>query len=188
MEKLKLMTDMDDVITTGGFLRLINEFLDTNYTEENVSGYFQQELIPKDKLNDFFSFFKTKNMYDYCELTDGVVEVLEELNHYYDVYVGTSYLFKEIKDESGFVLLNKFNFLVKNFPFLDPYKFVFSGDKSVLQFDIKIDDRIDNLINTQRKILFTAYHNKDLEDFNLEKQNIERAKDWYDVKRKLLKK
>ena len=29
--KKRIMVDMDDVITTGGFLHLINEYLKTNY-------------------------------------------------------------------------------------------------------------------------------------------------------------
>ena len=47
-----IMVDMDEVITEGGFLYLINEYLGTNYTKEDVGGYYMQDLVP-DK-DEFF--------------------------------------------------------------------------------------------------------------------------------------
>ena len=81
---------------------------------------------------------------------------------------------------------NKYDFLIKNFPFLDPMNFVFVGNKSILKSDIKIDDKIENLVNGDIKILFTAYHNKNISDEELKNQGIIRAKDWLDIKKILL--
>ena len=39
-------------------------------------------------------------------------------------------------------------------------------DKSVLNCTIKIDDSIKNLIGAERKLLYTAYHNKNIEKKN----------------------
>ena len=52
--------------------------------------------------------------------------------------------------------------------------------------DIKIDDKIENLVNGDIKILFTAYHNKNISDEELKNQGIIRAKDWLDIKKILL--
>ena len=65
--------------------------------------------------------------------------------------------------------MKKYKYLIKNFPFLDPNNNVFLRNKSVLNIDIKIDDRIDNLNGAKTKILFTAYHNKNISDKALEK-------------------
>lgn len=76
--KKRIMVDMDDCITTGGFLHLINKYLNTNYTENDFDEFYMQNIIPdKDK---FFKWFQNYNMYDYCYLIDDVYEVLEKLS------------------------------------------------------------------------------------------------------------
>lgn len=186
MEKETIMIDMDDVIVSGGFLYLINEFLNTNYKESDFKEFYMQDVIPNKQ--EFFKWFQTQNVYQYSELKKDVVEVLEQLNREYNIYIGTSYIFREIPNESGFVLKQKHDFLVKNFPFINPYNFIFLANKNLLNCDIKIDDRIDNLNNAKRKILYTAYHNEDISNNFLMENGIERANGWQDVKRLLLKK
>lgn len=184
-EKQSIMVDMDEVIVTGGLLYLINEFLGTNYVESDFNDYYMQDIIPSKK--EFFDFFITKNQYDYCKLAEGVVDALKELNDSYDIYIGTAYLFNEIIEESGLFLKQKFDYLRKNLPFLDPFKFVFLGDKKCLNCSIKIDDRVDNLTGAARKLLFTAYHNSSLKDDELKEQGIERVNNWDEIKTMLLK-
>lgn len=178
--KQKIMVDMDDVITIGGFRTLINEYLGTNYKDDDFNGFYMQDILP-DK-ETFFNWFKNKNVYDYCHLAPNVYEVLEYLNNKYDLYIGTSYIWREIVNDSGYMLGQKFAFLNKTFPFISPYKYIFLSDKSILNVDIKIDDRVDNLTNTNKKILFTAYHNKDIPDDVLAKEGIIRANNWLDIK------
>ena len=40
----------------------------------------------------------------------GAKEVLEELNNKYELYIGSSYIFREAIEKSGIVLLHKHNF------------------------------------------------------------------------------
>lgn len=76
----KLMIDMDDVICGGGFLKLVNDFLGTNYKEEDIHTYYIQDLIPKEKMSDWAKFFAQKNIYDYTQVLPNAYNVLEELN------------------------------------------------------------------------------------------------------------
>lgn len=185
MNKLKsIMIDMDDVIVKGGFLYLINEYLNTNYVEEDFKDFYMQDVIP-DKA-EFFKFFLTRNLYDHSMIVENAYEVMKELNEQYKVYIGTSYVFPEIINESGVVLVNKYNYLMKMFPFFSPSNFVFLVDKSVLNCDIKIDDRVDNLVGAENKILFSAYHNKNISDEELNGMNITRADSWLDIKNMLI--
>ncbi len=183
--KKRIMVDMDDVITTGGFLYLINQYLGTNYKEDDFNSFYMQDIIP-DK-DEFFNWFKKHNMYDYCTLVPNVYETLKKLSHKYEIFIGTSYIIRDIVNDTAFLLPQKYNFLIKNFPFINPNNFVFLGNKSVLNCDIKIDDRIDNLQSAKTKILFTAWHNKNIPREKLREQNIKRANDWIEIENMLLK-
>ena len=158
--KKRIMVDMDDVITTGGFLHLINEYLKTNYTEDDFESFYMQDIVPNK--DEFFKWFKTHNMYDYCSLTPNVYEVLEKLSKNYEIFIGTSYIIRDIIKDTAFLLPQKYEFLINTFPFINPNNIIFLGNKRVLNCDIKIDDRIDNLDGAKTKILFTAWHNKNI--------------------------
>ena len=60
----RLMIDMDDVIVKGGFLYLINQYLGTNYKEEDFKDYYMQDIIPPHLRDDFWdNYFFIKNFY-----------------------------------------------------------------------------------------------------------------------------
>lgn len=186
--KKSVMVDMDDVICEGGFLYLLNEYLDTNYKKSDFKDFYMQDIIPDDAKEDFWKWFINKNQYDYCKLLDGAYDTLKEINKYYNLYIGTSYIFRDIPYDSGHILGQKYDYLVKSLPFISPSSYIFLTDKSVLNTDIKIDDRVDNLENCSRKILFSAFHNQNIDNESLYAMGIERADNWYDVKKKLIRK
>ena len=175
-----IMVDMDEVITEGGFLYLINEYLGTNYTKEDVEGYYMQDLVP-DK-DEFFKYFISNNMYDYGILLPNVKDVLEELQKYYDIYIGTSYIIPELPRESSMILKYKHEFLYDNLPFIKPENYIFITNKSLLDCDIKIDDKLDNLKNAKIKLLFDSYHNKGLSDDYLKSVGVVRVHNWLEIK------
>ena len=180
----KIMIDMDDVITKGGLLYLINNFLGTNYKEEDFKEYHLQDVLP-DK-ESFFKYFITKNVYDYSKMIDNAYEVIKDLSEVYDVYIGTAYIYPEIKNDCGIFLKYKHEYLVRELPFIKPENYIFLTNKSLLNCEIKIDDKMNNLENADTKILFTAYHNQDISDEDLKSKGIVRANNWLDVKNILL--
>ena len=136
----KLIVDMDDVLCQKGYIRMINEFLNKEYNEEDANSYYINDLIPKSKLEDWIEFYSKKNVYDYVDIAENSQEVMKKLNEKYDVYIATSYVFRDAPKVSGKTLNDKYNFLCKNFPFLDPHKFIFISNKELLEADIRIDD------------------------------------------------
>ena len=96
--------------------------------------------------------------------------------------------------KSGYFYKYKFDFLVENFPFLNPKNFIFTNVKNIIKADIQIDDNIGNLNNDiEMRILFPSYHNKDITDEELNEKGIIRAgtdwrNGWNEVKKILLKK
>lgn len=183
-----IMIDQDEVITEGGFLYAINSFLGTNYVKEDFKEFYMQDVVPKEKQKEFFDYLIKINIYNHCYMLDGAKEVIEELNRFYQVYIGTSYLIKEIPYESGQILVQKHNYFMDNLPFLNPKQFIFIYDKKLLNIDIKIDDKIDNLENAKMKLLFSNYHNLDMTKEELDRIGVTRVDNWNDVKVKLLKK
>lgn len=184
----KLIIDMDDVITEKGFIRMINEFLGTNYTQEDSGSYYINDLIPKEKMNEWIEFYSNKNVYDYANIIEGAKKSLQKLNEKYDLYIATAYVFRDAPQVSGKTLNDKYNFLLKNFPFIDPHKFIFISNKELLEADIRIDDSPKKLLGKARlKLLFTAYHNKDMSDEELKENNFVRVNGWKEVEEILLK-
>lgn len=97
----RLLIDMDDVICENGFIRMINEFLGTNYKSEDANSYFVNDLIPKDKFEEWVKFFEEKNVYDYVNIVKDAPEVIEKLNEFYDIYIITAYIFRDKPEISG---------------------------------------------------------------------------------------
>lgn len=183
----KLLIDMDDVITEKGFIRMINKFLGTDYKQEDAGSYFVNDLIPKDRMDEWIEFYSNNNVYDYVNIVDGAKETLEKLNEKYDLYIVTAYVFRDAPEVSGKTLKDKYDFLIKNFPFINPHKFIFISDKSLLEADIRIDDSPKKLVGDARlKLLFTAYHNKNMPEEELKKNNFIRVNTWKDIEDILL--
>lgn len=184
---MKIMIDIDDtIVNEDGWLYLVNSFLKTNYTIDDVDGYYIQDLVPKEKKEEFTKYFVTKNTYDYAGIFPNCVDVIKKLNEKHDVYICSTYIFRDDLDYSGKALKYKYDFLRKNFSFMDPNKFAFLTNKEIFDCEVKIDDKINNLTNAKIKLLYTAYHNKNISDEELKKQNIIRVNNWKDIEKILL--
>lgn len=180
-----IMVDMDDVITGTNFSDILEEYLGYKPDYGDVKGYYVQDMLG-DKKEDFFNFFITRNLYDNATLLPNCYNVLKKLSNYYKIYICTDYIWREVVAYAGDNLKNKYEFLYKELDFLDPQNFIFACDKSIINCDIKIDDRPHNLKGAKKKILFTAYHNKDMKDEELEKEDLIRANSWLDIEKILL--
>lgn len=180
------MIDQDFVICDCGFLYLINEFTHKNYIIDDFANYYMQDAIPTEDKEEWFKFFGSNNMYEHAEFIGNAYEVIQKLNEKYEVFIVTSYIIKDDISISGKVLKNKFEWLQKNLPFINPYNYVFASNKDIIDCDIKIDDRLSNLTGNSIKLLFTAYHNKKLSDEELNNSNIKRVNNWEEIEKILL--
>ena len=57
-----------------------------------------------------------------------------------------------------------------------------------MNFDIKIDDRIEHLKNCNCKLLYTTWQNKKYSQEELNKERIVRVKNWKDIENLLINK
>ncbi len=189
MNKKTVMIDMDEVIVKGRFTDFLNEFLG-GVDFDKLNGFYRQELI-KGKEEEFKKIYQFKNLYkddkgNFIEPLPYCIEVLKELQKYYQLFIVTSYIWKKDIIDASSNLKNKYEYLKFFFPFIDPNNYIFITDKSKIRFDIGIDDRPKNLINCDKKILFTEFRNEKISDEKLIANDIIRADDWQDVKKLLL--
>ena len=70
--------------------------------------------------------------------------------------------------------------------FIKQRQIIFLNEKKILYFDIKIDDSPKNLENAKKKILFSAYHNLEIPNKELKKENIIRVNNWQEIRDILL--
>ncbi len=180
-----IMVDMDDVLTYGNFSEILEDYLGYKPDYDNIKSYYIQDILG-DKKADFFSKFKDMDMYENATLLPDSYEVLKKLSKHYKIYICTDYIWREIIEFAGNNLKNKYNFLYKKLDFIEPKNFIFVGDKSIVNCDIKIDDKLNNIEGAKTKLLFTAWHNKDLTEEELAKQNIIRVNNWKDIQKILL--
>ena len=176
-----IMVDMDDVLTYGNFSKILEDYLGYKPDYDNIKSYYIQDILG-DKKDDFFRKFKDMDMYENAVLLPDSYDVLKELSKHYKIYICTDYIWREIVKFAGNNLKNKYNFLYEKLDFIEPKNFIFAVDKTIINCDIKIDDKVSNIEGAETKLLFTAWHNKDMTKEELEKQNIIRVNNWKEIK------
>ena len=186
MKKKTIMVDMDDVITENRFQDYLESFLgkEIDMTKEDV--IYRQDLI-RGREKEFQKQYQYHNLYEDAPLIEGCYEVLKRLHEKYEIYVVTSYIWRDDVISASDNLKNKFEYLKEMLPFLNPKNFIFTENKSLLAFDIRIDDRVSGLKNGSLKLLFPSWSNQKIEEEVLKKEGIIRVKDWYDVEKKIEK-
>ena len=189
MYRKSIMIDMDEVIVIGGFSEFLVEFLE-EVDFNQLHSQYRQDLI-KGREEEFKKIYQYKNLYkndngDYIEPLPNCVEVIQDLNKKYDVYIATTYIWKENVIDVSTNLKNKFEYIHYWLPFVDTNNFILITDKTKIKYDIGIDDRITNLENCNKKLLFTEFRNKKLTNEELEEKCVIRVNNWLDVKKELL--
>ena len=160
----KILLDVDEVITFSGFVEAVNDFMHTNYVVDDFTDYYiDQVCIPDDKREEFNKFLNNRNLYENPNILPDAIEVIEKLNKKYDIYICSACVSPMNIEGSGRIFADKYNFLIKYLPFLNPEHFIFTAVKNIFKADIQIDDRVNNFENdVEMKILFPSYHNKDV--------------------------
>ena len=188
-ERKSIMIDMDEVIVKGRFTEFLDEFLG-GVDFEKLNGFYRQDLI-KGKEEEFKKIYQFKNLYknedgSFVEPFENCVEVIKKLNEQYDIYIVTSYVWKENVIDAAENLKNKYEYLSHFLPFIDPNNFIFITSKTKIKFDIGIDDRPKNLNSCDQKLLFTEFRNEKILDEELQKDNIIRVNNWLEIQEILI--
>ena len=177
--KKKILLDIDEVFCFSGYLELVNEFLNTNYTIDDFTEYYIDEVaIPEDRKQEFYQFISTKDQYENPVLLPGTLETIKILSKYYDIYPCSDCRNPFDLKNSGRIFKSKFEMLYRLIPedVIPVKNYIFTGAKNICVGDVQIDDLVSNLNpNIKVKILFPSYHNKKVSDEKLKKLGIIRA-------------
>lgn len=191
--KKVLLLDVDEVICFSGYIDAINDYLNTDYDVDFFKSYYVEDDIFKtdEERNAFHKFVAKRNLYENPKMLPDSVEVIEKLSKKYDIYICSAYANSINKNFCGEQLRDKYYFLLKTLPFIEPSHFIFASDKSMFNADIRIDDKVSNLKHASKNILFPSYHNKDISDEELKNKNIIKAGDnwrlgWKNIEKILL--
>ncbi len=185
----KIMIDLDDTICQGGYLEILNDYFNTNYTYDDLDDYYVESLVPDGKLDEYLDYFYSGkvNVYDYSKPLPDAIEVIEKLSKVYDIYICSAYVDRRRVRGSGVMALFKHDWIIRNLPFIDPKKIILTGSKELVSCDIKIDDKFSNLKGcSDIKLLLDAYHNRDYDDDKLKSRNVRRVKSWREIEDILL--
>ncbi len=184
----KIMIDLDETICSPSYLKEVNKYLNTNYKYEDIKTYFVEDIIAEDKKQDFLDYFyRNVNVYDEAMILPDALGVIEKLSHFYEIYIVSAFVDKRRIKESSIMAKYKYEWILKNMPFIDPKKIVLTGSKDIIMCDIKIDDKVSNLKGYGKtKLLMDQLHNQKYSFEELTNLNIKRVYDWQQVEAILL--
>lgn len=175
MAKKRIAVDQDNVIAdlVTEWVRRYNHDYNDDLKPEQINAWNWCHITKPECNKKIYNYMDDPNLFFNLPIIENSQEVLQELNNTYDIYVVTSPF--NINN-----VIPKNEWLLKHFSFLDPNKFVFTRDKSIIAAEYLIDDKPGNLETFGGdKILFDAPHNKDENRFY-------RVNDWLEVKDILL--
>ncbi len=187
-----ILLDVDEVMCYSGYIEAVNDFLGEKHKLSEFKTYYIDDIIPENKRIDFYKYCGTINMYDKAVVMEDAVEVIKKLNEKYEIYICSAFVNPFYPKDAGKEVKDKFDYIYKNFPFLDPKKFIFTSVKNIINADIQIDDRLTHLEGKAgTKILFPSYHNKELTEKELKRVGViraglEEAKAWREIEKILL--
>ncbi len=184
----KIMIDLDETIVMDGYLKAVNDYKNTNYKAEDIDTYYVEDILGEEKEAFLDHFYKNVNIYDDIKELPNAISTIKDLCKYYDVYICAAFVDPRRVLESKVSAMYKYEWIVKNMPFIDPKKIILTGSKDVVMCDIKIDDKVSNLKKGYGKVklLLDHKHNQKYDFEDLESLGIRRVYNWDQIRSILL--
>ena len=166
---MRIAIDMDEVIADvyPKFLDIFEQDLGRRPDKEE---YWGMKIYQMEGAGHIRDVLFDKGFFADLPVMEDSQEVLRWLSERYEIFITTAAM------EFRASLEDKYDWLLRHFPFIHWKRFVFCGDKSVIRADYMIDDHPHNLHTFEGKgLLYTASHNIGIDDFT-------RVNNWKEVK------
>lgn len=170
MSRKKIAIDMDEVLadTLGEIIDAVNERANLGISIESLNGKKLKHMMPEHE-GLVTEILREPGFFRRLKVMPHAQDVVEKLNHHYDVYIATAAM------DVPTSFHDKYEWLLEYFPFLDPQHFIFCGRKNIVKTDYLIDDNPRQLqIFEGEPIIFTAAH-------NINETRFKRVNGWKDV-------
>ena len=190
--------DFDEVIVDDYWFEHVNSFLKSigrpsiKSRDELTSRFYAEENVftDEDEYSEFAKYLEKQTPYENIEPRPYSCDVLKGLSDSLrdDVLIATALPDLLSKDYRNKEAYQKKRFVEKYFPFMDTGKqLLFIQDKSQLSGYSMTEDAISNLAGDfDKKLLYTAHHNKNISYGELANKGIIRVNDWYDIGKELV--
>jgi len=177
MSKKSIAIDMDEVMTDsiGRFIQLYQKEFNQDLSGLRLPGHTLRNTVPPDRLEAVLQYPHQAGFFKDLPIKEGCLEVVQQLQERYEVYVVTAAM------EFELCFTDKFNWLKQHLPFIPWTHIVFCGDKSIIGTDYLLDDSERNLKSFRgTPLVFTAPHNTHLTQYT-------RLNNWQEVAEYFLK-
>lgn len=139
----RISIDFDETLfpTLGRVLEIYNKRNGTNLELSQITTYNLHDSLPADVADELLELFVDKSVYDCLQPYKGAVRAVKTLiEQGHEVYVATSADVKNIEWKE--------ELLQKHFPFIPKNNLIKIHNKALLNVDILVDDKMDNLTQT----------------------------------------
>jgi 5'-nucleotidase len=172
MAKKRILIDMDHVMAdiTSQFIIWYKLATGTEISKADLYGKPEDLAFPQPRL--IREFLHKPGFFSTASVIPGSQTVIKELNQIYDIYIVSAAM------EFPQSLSEKYEWLLKHFPFIHWQQIIFCGSKKPVIGDFMIDDHVKNLSHFNgEKLLFTATHN-----MNMHGTGYRRVNNWEEVR------
>ena len=140
---LKIAIDFDDALfpTTEKVLEFYNKKYGTKFDISQITSYSWYDSFDSDIADELIKMLIDKTIYDYLQPYKGAIRAVKSLvERGHEVYIATA------TDVGN--MGQKEELLRKYFPFIPKDNLIRIHNKGLLNVDVMIDDKLDNLKNT----------------------------------------
>jgi len=179
MRQLDILVDMDDTIEnlTEAWVSWANRRYGTAVSADDIRSWDPSEAFPGVSHEQIYAILQEEALYATLKPLPGAVEALRSLVEAgHRVYILTNTDYRVIRAKTEAVLL-------RYFPFIPMDRVIFAAHKAMVKGDVLVDDGPHNLLaGDYKKLLFTAYHNR---DFDAEAHGMTRVNSWAEALREI---
>lgn len=136
-------------------LRCFNERFSNSLDREALEGTTLSQLFPELE-QSITALAAEPGFYSDLAVIDDAPQVLEQLRHHFELFITSS------ARELPMSLVDKYRWIQRHFPFINPANIVFCDNKSIINADYLISDDIRHFQGFEGQgMLFSAPHNRD---------------------------
>lgn len=156
---MKIAIDFDEVLfpTLEKILELYNKKHDEQMTLSQITTYNLYECLDNAIADELISLFVDKSIYNNLQPYKGSIKAIKTLvDKGHEVYIATA---SDIRNMEW-----KEKLLQRHFPFIPKENLIRIHNKKLLDVDVMVEDKLDNLIQTfAERICFSQPWNEDKE-------------------------